>query len=310
MRRPHYAGVAGAGLLACLTGCTALTALSPVREAPIFFDDFSPAGMASLANRGWLVRDQAGHPGIAGAQWGPDTVQLVPDPSLSGNGFLRLQASTDGTAAGTRQAQVCHQRRYLEGTYAARVRFSDAPDSGPDGDVVIQSFYLVSPLRYDLDPEFSEMDFEYLPNGGWGDARTRLYAITWQTVQIEPWKAFNQAHQEYRSLGGWHTLVMQIAGGKTRHYLDGVQLSEHGGRNYPVVPMSLNFNLWFSPGGELPSERSQRVYTQDIDWVFHSPGLHSPEQVEMAVGNMRSRGIAARDTIAASEHPLPSLCNF
>jgi hypothetical protein len=37
----------------------------------------------------------------------------------------------------------------------------------------------------------------------------------------------------------------------------------HGGRNYLMVPMSINFNLWFSPGGTLPGESELRVYQQD-----------------------------------------------
>ena len=92
----------------------------------------------------------------------------------------------------------------------------DEPAQGPDGDVVIQSFYLVSPLRFAFDPEFSEVDWEYLPNGGWGSDATRLYGITWQTVRLEPWQAFNQSHEEPGSLNGWHVLMMQIADGKTR----------------------------------------------------------------------------------------------
>jgi hypothetical protein len=109
-----------------------------------------------------------GHPGISGARWGPATLALVPDPQLPGNQLLRLRASSDGTPQGTSQAQICHARKYLEGTYAARIRFSDEPVSGDDGDVVVQTFYAVSPLKHDFDPEFSEVDWEYLPNGGWG----------------------------------------------------------------------------------------------------------------------------------------------
>ena len=277
----------------------------------IFFDDFSYADTEALAGGGWTVRTEAGHPGIAGAAWGKQALSLVVDPQNPKNRVLRLEARTDGTSSGTRQAQICHARKYLEGTFAARVRFSDEPTQGPDGDVLIQSFYLVSPLRFAFDPEFSEMDWEYLPNGGWGDTRTRLYGITWQTVQIEPWKSYNQAHEEFGPQGGWHTLVMQIGGGKTRHYLDGRLLAEHGGRNYPVSLMSLNFNLWFSPGGELKDEKAVRVYQQDIDWVYHAKGqLLSPAQVGEAVEQMRKQGVGASDTVAPPNPPLADACNF
>lgn len=287
-------------------------ASKPQTPAPqVFFDDFNYANTDALSAGGWTVRSEAGHPGIAGAQWGKEAFRVVTDPADPANRLLRLEARTDGSSAGTRQAQICHARKYLEGTFAARVRFSDEPAQGPDGDVVIQSFYLVSPLRFAFDPEFSEVDWEYLPNGGWGDARTRLYGITWQTVQIEPWKSYNQAHEEFRALGGWHTLVMQIGQGKTRHYLDGKLLAEHGGRNYPVVPMSLNFNLWFAPGGELPGQKALRVYQQDVDWVYHvKDQLQTPAEVDTAVAQMRKKGIPNMDTVPPLAQPLPNQCNF
>ncbi len=176
---------------------------------------------------------------------------------------------------------------------------------------MVQTFYLVSPLKHDFDPEFSEVDWEYLPNGGWGDPTTRLYGITWQTVRIEPWQAHNQAHQEKRSVAGWHTLILQIKDGKTRHLLDGVPLAEHGGRNYPVVPMSINFNLWFSPGGLLPVSKIPRIYEQDVDWVLHSKDqVLTPEQVDAQVQSLRARGRAFIDQIAPSTPPLASTCDF
>jgi hypothetical protein len=206
---------------------------------------------------------------------------------------------------------VCHARKYFEGTYAARVRFTDAPVQGPDGDVVVQTFYAVSPLRFDFDPEYSELDWEYLPNGGWGDARTRVYGVTWQTVALKPWKTYNQPHELFRALDGWHVLVMQAGGGKTRFYLDGVQLDEHGGRNYPVVPMSINFNLWFSPGGLIDGSRALRVYQQDVDWVFHARNrLLSPAEVESAVGALRRDGVRQLDRVPAANPPLASSCDF
>ena len=281
-------------------------------DAGLLFDDFSYATTADLSKGGWIQRSRPGHPGLPGAQWGPaGALSLVADPERPGNQLIRLQASTDGTGPGTVQAQLCHARKYLEGTYAARVRFSDTPVQGPDGDVVIQSFYAVSPLKHDFDPEFSEVDWEYLPNGGWGDTRTRLYGITWQTVRIEPWLAFNQAHQEFRSLGGWHTLVMQVASGRTRHILDGVVVAEHGGRNYPVVPMSINFNQWFSPGGQLPGVSSLRVYQQDIDWVLHVKNqVLSPTQIDSLVEQLRTSKVPAIDSVAPASPALDNTCDF
>lgn len=293
------------------TAAAASSALAATATDGLFFDDFRQANVQALATHGWTLRHAVGHPGIPGAQWGPSSIALVPDPQLPGNQFLRLRASTDGTAQGTTQAQICHARKYFEGTYAARVRFSDEPVSGDDGDEVVQTFYIVSPLQHDFDPTFSEVDWEYLPNGGWGDPATRLYGITWQTVRIDPWQAHNQAHQEKRSVAGWHTLVLQIKDGKTRHYLDGVLLAEHGGRNYPVVPMSINFNLWFSPGGLLPVSKTSRMYEQDVDWVLHAKDqLLSPDQVADKVQNFRLNSEVFVDNLAPATPILTSTCDF
>jgi hypothetical protein len=154
--------------------------------AALFFDDFSQPDLDALRRAGWVPRSAAGHPGPVGARWEPSLLGLLDDPAQGGNRLLRLRAATDGSAAGTQQSQLCHRRQYLEGSYAARMRFVNTPAQGVDGDPVIQAHYLISPLRHDLDPDFSEVDFEYLANGGWGSAQTRLYAINWQSVQIPP----------------------------------------------------------------------------------------------------------------------------
>ncbi len=280
-----------------------------------FFDDFSDADLAGLRAAGWTVRAAPGHPGVPGAQWGESQLRLLDDPALKGNRLLRLVAETDGTGAGTRQAQLCQQRKFFEGTYAARVRFSDAPVQGADGDPVIQTFYAVAPLRHDFDPEFSEIDWEYLPNGGWGSDKTRLYGISWQTVRIEPWQAHNGSHEEMGALGAggaaWHVLLMQVAAGRVRLFLDGRQVAEHGGRNYPVVPMSINFNLWFSPGGLLPAGGPVRRYEQDVDWVFHARNeVLSPDQVDAAVATYRRKALAREDGIPTPQPALESRCDF
>ena len=297
-----------------VAGALCATGTAPAQvatDAGIFFDDFSQPDATALARSGWRVRDTPGHPGVEGAAWGAGTVALVDDPQQRGNRLLRLTARTDGTPRGTAHAQVCHARKYLAGTYAARVRFSDQPVEGPDGDVVVQTFYAVSPLKFDFDPQYSEIDWEYLPNGGWGDPRTRLYAVTWQTVRLDPWLAFNQPKQLFRALDGWHVLLMQVADGKTRYFLDGVQLDEHGGRNVPVLPMALSFNIWYSPGGLLPGSKALRVYQQDVDWVFHAKDrVLPPAEVDAAVNAFRRDGSAFIDSVPPADPPLASKCDL
>lgn len=298
-----------------VAGTLAAAAADARQPARLFFDDFSQPDTQALRDSGWRLRDAAGHPGVPGAQWLPDAVSLVDDPAdtrkAGANRLLRLSARTDGSPQGTVQAQVCHQRKLLDGTYAARVRFSDRPASGADGDPVIQTFYAVAPLRFAFDPEFSEIDWEYLPNGGWGSAQTRLYSIAWQTVQVEPWQPFNAAHETPGSQAGWRILVMQLAQGRSRWFVDGREVARHGGRNHPVVPMAISFNLWFSPAGLLPPGGAPRVWVQDVDWVLHAADqVLSPAEVQATVRGLRAKGLQRLDSVPAAAPPLASPCSF
>src|SRR3954447_15122708 len=214
--------------------------------AQVLFDDFSYASAKRLARHGWIIRTADGWPGIPGARWPTTNVTFVPDAALGGNRILRMTSSTDGTPAGTTQTQVCHQRKYLEGTYAARVRFSDQPVSGPGGDQLVESFYMISPLKAPMDPTYSELDYEYLPNGGWGETGPKIYGTTWFTFSPEPnWQKDNVFNTLDGSEDGWHTLVLQVGGGHVRYFIDGKPLAEHNGKYYPRSLMSINFNLWF-----------------------------------------------------------------
>lgn len=306
-----FGGALAAGAAAAVAPVAAAAPGAP-GPAGLWFDDFSDADVAGLALGGWRQRSAAGHPGVPGASWGTEPLTLIRDPQHPARQWLRLQASTDGTPQGTRQTQLCHERKLLRGTTAARVRLTDAPVQGADGDPVIQTFYSVAPLRHDFAPDFSEVDFEYLPNGGWGSPATRLYAISWQTVQVEPWQAWNSSHEAPGSLDGWHVLMTQVTDTAVHMYLDGRLLATHTGRNVPSVPMSANLNLWFSPGGLLPPSPGQpRVWQQDVDWVMHWQNKQlSPAEVLATVEQLRSAGVARHDSVPSAVPPLPSPCDF
>jgi hypothetical protein len=298
-------------VLALAVAAASLRAVAADTPGGIFFDDFGYARPADLAAGGWLLRDGPGHPGLPGARFGAEAIDIVDDPARAGNRLLRMTARTDGTGAGTVQAQLCHQRKYLGGTYAARIRFTDAPRAGADGDFAVESFYAVSPLAHAFDPDFSEVDWEYLPNGGWGSDKTRLYGVSWQTVQLEPWEAHNSAHEEFGSFAGWHTLVMQVAHGEVREFVDGKPFAVHGGRNVPVAPMAISFNLWFAIGGPLPAGGEPRVYDEDVDWVFHArDAVLEPADVDAEVRRLQAAHTARTDSVPAATPPQPARCDF
>jgi hypothetical protein len=303
--RSPLAALCVASSLLLLSGCQTT---AEVRDgAPLLFDDFSYASFDAFNANGWKVRTAAGWPGIEGASWS-DGVSLIQDPDHSGNRLVRMTARTDGVS--THQAQFCHERKYYEGTYAARVRFTDRPISGPDGDQVVQTFYTIAPLRAPLDPDYSEQDFEYLPNGGWGGGELALHTTTWETFRLEPWLPVNANRVRNGSLEGWRTLLLQIANQEVRYFLDGEPLATHGEPYYPEDRMSINFNLWFIRDG-LISSREPRIYQQDIDWVLHVKGaVLTPAEVERKVTELRASDVSFRDSIEEMTPSLLSPCDF
>jgi hypothetical protein len=283
-------------------------AVGQSKDAGVFFDDFSYADTASMVKGGWIVRSQKGWPGVEGARWGEAAIAVLDDDGGHGNRVVRMMALTDGTRDGTLQAQLCQQRKYFEGTYAARVRFTDKAAYGSSRDQIVQTFYAISPYVKDFDPEYSEMDFEYLPNGGWGARESTIFNTSWETFQLEPWVARNQSDRRAGPLEGWHTLVMVVSGGKVEYYLDGVRTASHGGKNYPRVPMSMNFNLWFIRDGVSP-DKNPRAWHQEIDWAFHAKErVLTPQAVEAEVAALRSAGKGFLDTVPSLNLTCP--CNF
>ena len=280
-------------------------------DAQVLFDDFSYSSHKEMTRHGWIIRTVAGWPGVPGATWWAEGVSFLRDTERTGNSILRMTSSTDGTSANTKQTQICQQRKFLEGTYAARVRFTDNPLSGPGGDQLVQSFYTISPLKAPMDPDYSEQDFEYLPNGGWGERGAMLYATTWETFSPEPnWKKDNIFDTWSGSQAGWHTLITQIADGKVRYFVDSKQLAEHGDRFYPESLMSINFNLWFIKDGMIKAQEA-RKYNEDIDWLFFQANLAlTPSEVEAKVAELRRKSIKFRDTVPWPVPALKSPCDF
>ena len=286
----------GAGAVA-LTPATVGTASAAANNCGYLFDDFnySSSSDASLSQHGWVPRTYAGGPGVPGATWSASSITF---PTSGGQKVLQLTASTDGTGAGTNHAELYSaQKRYLEGTYASRVRFTDTPVSGNDGDHINETFFTISPLNGDLDPTYSELDIsEYLPNGGWGETGPINYQTTWYTYRNEPWYADNVHSEQRRSFDGWHDLVVTVANGHVIYYIDGVQVGDHSGKFYPRQTMTINWNLWFIDTAAHTGGLS--TYIQQVDWVlFAKNQVLTPSQVTTQAGAYRSAGNTFTDTV-------------
>src|SRR6266436_1260758 len=181
--------------------------------------------------------------------------------------------------------------------------------------VLQEVVYRVGPAR--PQPPFgrysksSSLNFEYLPNGGWGLAGPTLYTTSWRTFSPEPnWKKDNVFNTSIGSIAGWHTLVTQVFFGKVKYFIDGQPLAEHSGQYYPRSLMSINFNLWFIRDAMVKSTAT-RHYQEDIDWVFHeAKKVLAPEEVEAKVASLRRRSVKFQDTVPAQVPALISPCDY
>ena len=257
----------------------------------VLFDDFSYTGPSdpNLASHGWAIRTGAGGPGIADT-WAADTFSFPADPTAQGGHVMDMTASSDGTTAGTKQAEIdTTQRKFFEGTYAARIYFNDDPTTGVNGDHVNETFYAITPD----DSLYSEDDFEYLPNGGWGGPAVSMYTTTWYSAD-----AFDRVTNDTMgSLQGWHTLVATVFGGTVTYYIDGVSVFTSTGKYYPREPMTIDFNEWFI---DLPFTGA-RTWDEKVNWVYFAAGVaQSPTDVQNAVNDLYGTGTHFTDTVPSS----------
>lgn len=231
---------------------------------------------------------------MAGATWSPQDVTFVADGS---NKVMNLRLTTDGTASGTRETEIqTTARKFTNGTYAARVRFDDTPTGGPDGDHVNQTFFTFTPLNAPMDPDYSEQDFEYLPNGGWGETQNIMYETSWETYNPDPWNAVNTHGQQYASLDGWHNLQLTVDNTSITYSIDGQVVATHGEPYLPETPQWIDFNHWLIDlAGQTGS--TPRSYDEQVDYVVFVKQVLSPAQVSARVAGYRAAGAAFTDTV-------------
>lgn len=278
-------------------------------EAGTLFDNFHYSGPAdpALNKHGWVVRTSKGGPGIL-STWESSAVSF---PAVSGaqggqggkdGQVLNLRATTDGTAAGTTQAEIQSvDVPFFTGTYAARIHFTDDPTAGPNGDPINEDFYMISPR----DAKYSEIDAEYQPNGGWGAPGPRLNTTTWysafncgtHTTSTAVYGCDRISQVNKFSVAGWHTLVITAAKGVVTYSMDGKVLFTTSGRYYPHEPMSANFNTWFV---DLKTPISgKRQWDMQVNWFYYnSTKALSPAEVEKTVGGLYASGTNYVNTIS------------
>ncbi|MEW2519181.1 glycoside hydrolase family 16 protein [Actinacidiphila alni] len=262
----------------------------------VFFDDFHYTGHTDprLAAHGWTLRDDQGGPGPKGAYWRADNISF---PREHGEQSMQLTLTSDGTPAGTTQAEVSTtQEKFWEGTYLARIKFSDTPASGADGDRITQTFFAISPLAFDGDPLYSETDFaEYLPNGGWGSDVPIDTQTTWYTTGDDI--SDNVETEQKRSLDGWHDIMATVAQGHVKYYVDGELVGDHAGKFYPRQAMAVDFNQWVIDITHHVGTGTS-TYHEKVDYVLHvQDRALSPRQADSQVRRLRSVRVSHLDTV-------------
>jgi hypothetical protein len=259
----------------------------------LFFDDFSYAAASdpSLAAFGWTVRSGGGGPGPEGCAWDPALVTFIADTGNAGNRLMRLSARTEGTGATCHQSEVFSAIRFLRATFAARILFTDIPEMGEDGDGVVQTFFTIASWDQADQDAYSEFDFEYLPNGGWGIAGETLWETSWEKVGDS-----RSTRQRASHAGAWQTLAVQTDSVETRYFVNGVSAALHPEPYVADGRMSVNFNHWFISDRLKTRNTEKRMYSYCVDWVFvRTDSLISPETVEARVQALRASGISRVD---------------
>ncbi|MBR7836906.1 hypothetical protein KDL01_26750 [Actinospica durhamensis] len=271
--------------------------------AGVLFDDFHYSGASdpALGKHGWVVRTSSGGPGVV-STWRSSAVTFPEETGADGGEVLDLSASTDGTKSGTTQAEVDSLNvPFFTGTYAARIHFEDDPTSGTNGDPINEDFYMISPRNND----YSEMDTEYEPNGGWGAPGPRLDTTTWYSVYACDTVTSagsvpgcdRDTQKNMLSLSGWHTLMITAANGVVTYSMDGKVLYTTSGKYYPRESMSADFNTWFVDLTEPIS--GKRRWDMDVNWFYYNAGqTMSLSQVQQTVSGLYAGGTNFVDTIS------------
>ncbi|WP_149184839.1 cellulose binding domain-containing protein [Streptomyces sp. TRM49041] len=272
-------------------------ASAPAMTAPptgILFDNFRYSGHddPALIINGWSARTGAGGPGIRDT-WAPENISFPAAESAQGGQAMRLRVTTDGTEQGTKQAEMqSNKAQFLTGTCAARIYFSDKPTDGSNGDHINESFFTIS--HKENSPKYSELDFEYMPNGGWGAPGPRLDTTTWKSSKDGD--NVTRALKK-KPLQGWHTLMITAMDGKVTYSLDGRELFTSGSKYFPREHMGIHFSAWLV---DLPFT-GPRTWDMKVNWLYCQADQAVPlADVQKAVDGFYESGTRHVNTLPTS----------
>ncbi|MBC9711025.1 family 16 glycosylhydrolase [Streptomyces sp. TRM66268-LWL] len=275
-------------------GGTGRTAAGGFTELPqgAVFDNFNYQGPkdTALFKHNWLVRSSEGGPGIEDT-WQPEGISFPGAKDAIDGQVLNLRAATDGTKAGTSQSAIgTRNGTFRTGTYAARIKFSDKPAAGKNGDPIQQTFFTIGGKG----AKYSELDFEYMPNGGWGAVGPRLTTTTWRNDNLDDIGARVTREHDQR-LGGWHTMLIVVDEDGVTYSMDGKTLYRSKKAYVPRSDMHINFNTWFV---DLDKPLSgERAWDMQIDWVYQVAGQTlTAEEAEQAAKSFQEGGVGYFDT--------------
>ncbi|MFF2073817.1 glycoside hydrolase family 16 protein [Kitasatospora sp. NPDC058162] len=276
-------------------GGTTPAAPTPAGPPGVLFDSFRYTGAEdpSLAAHGWEVRTDGGGPGVKDT-WTKSGVSFPNGGDAQGGQAMQLRLTTDGTPKNTKQVEIGRSEgEFLNGTVAARVWFSDKPTSGKDGDHINECFYTISPSH--TSAKYSELDYEYMPNGGWGSAGPRLDTTSWRSST----PGDRDTTGTKKSLAGWHTMMITADNKAVTYSMDGKVLFTSDSRSYPKEKLSIRFSAWLI---DLPSTvTGPRTWDMKVNWLYYQADKNVPQaEVEKAVAGLYAAGTPYLNTVGKS----------
>jgi hypothetical protein len=256
----------------------------------VIFDNFHYTGYAdpALAANGWGGRTGKGGPGIADT-WSTAGISFPADDTAQGGQALQLQLTSDGTQQGTQQTELLSTRPiFRTGTLAARIYFTDKPTDGPNGDHINETFAPISPSA--ASTNYSELDYEYMPNGGWGAPGPRLDTTSWRSSK----QGDRATSHQNNHLAGWHIMMITAVNGTVTYSVDGHTVFTSNGKTFPREQMQVHFSTWLV---DLPFG-GQRTWSMRVNWFYQADSAMSMTEVQSAVDALYASGINHINTVA------------